>query len=74
VIVNRNLYKALCINNTMGNVIKIGRYFYERIAKDCNGEPKLRDGEEMWNTYWLVCDGEEIEAFRRIKKPNSPKP
>jgi len=58
----------------MGNVIKIGRYFYERIAKDCNGEPKLRDGEEMWNTYWLVCDGEEIEAFRRIKKPNSTKP
>jgi len=22
----------------------------------------------MWNTYWLVCDGEEIEAFRRVKK------
>ena len=38
----------------MGNVIKIGRYSYVRIAKDCNGE--------------------EIEAFRRIKKPYSPKP
>jgi len=59
---------------SMGNVIKIGRYYYERIAKDCNGESKLREDEDMWNTYWLVCDGEEIEAFRRIKKPYSPKP
>ena len=43
-------------------------------VKDCNGESKLREDEDMWNTYWLVCDGEEIEAFRRIKKPYSPKP
>lgn len=50
----------------MKKIIKIGRYYYERIPRDKNGEPKLRDGEECWNIYWLVCDGEEIEAFRRL--------
>jgi len=51
-------------------IFKIGRYYYERIPKDKDGEAKLKDGEEMWNTYWLVCDGEDLEAFRRVKKTN----
>ena len=52
----------------MEKIIKIGRYYYERIAEDRNGDVKLREGDKMWNTYWLVCDGEEIAAFRRVKK------
>jgi len=53
-------------------ITKIGKYYYETIPEDKNGEPKIDYGEEedLRNLFTLVdYDGETIKTFRRIRKP-----
>ena len=51
--------------------IKIGRYYYERIPKDENFEPKLKKGEDFRDlNIYTLCDndGQPEEYFRRVRK------
>ena len=52
----------------MKKIIKIGRYYYERIPQDENGEPKTLlewDDKEIFTL--LDYDGEPVEFFKRVK-------
>lgn len=56
-------------------MIKIGRYTYERIPQDENGEAKLRPEEEFGDEDICILidsrDGEPIEYLRKVRKTKS---
>ena len=48
--------------------IKIGRFFYKRISQDNHGEPIGTENLSDEDLYYLTCDGEAIEYFKRVRK------